>query len=55
MKRASILFIIIFILTLVIPLLSLTNIGSPKNQEELVTIFSAEINHEELYRSPFQD
>lgn len=55
MKKTAVIFIIIFILTLTVPLLSLRQDSEKSKQSELVTIFSSNANLSTGYHSPFQD
>ena len=53
MKKAAIIFAIIFVLTLAIPMLSLVDKKEKPSDTELVTIFSNQASLEEQYHSPF--
>lgn len=55
MKKAAIIFAIIFVLTLAIPIFSLNHSKSESKQSELVTIFSSPTNLSAEYHLPFED
>lgn len=53
MKKALIIFAIVFALLLAIPMLSLIDKKEATSNNELVTIFNDSANLEAQYRSPF--
>lgn len=53
MKKALIIFAIVFALLLAIPMLSLVDKKEATSNNELVTIFNDSANLEAQYRSPF--
>ena len=55
MKKAMIIFIIIFVITLLIPMLSIVQNNKAEADKKLTTIFSSQISVEEQYHLLFQD
>lgn len=55
MKKAMVIFAAVFIMSFLIPLISLIPSRSTKDSSELVTLFSGRITVSQSYHLPFQD
>lgn len=53
MKRAMVIFAVVFVLTFLIPLISLIPSGSSNSSSELVTLFSSRTTAVQSYHLPF--
>ena len=54
MRKAMVLFAIIFAITALMPLISIVEINKQSEQNELVNIFSSSVSCEQSYHLPLQ-
>ncbi len=54
MRKAIVLFAIIFAITALIPIISIVEINKQSEQNELVNIFSSSVSYEQSYHLPLQ-